>query len=81
MEFYFSGFFRGISIHIFDLYNFRNVFNNFNNSIKLITFNDVNELLLEEFIKSNITFFLELRILIKVLFHLNSQHMNKMLSS
>lgn len=56
MELYFSLFFRRVGINIINLYNFRDNFDNLYNSFELIRFNDVNQILLEEFIESLITF-------------------------
>ena len=49
MEFNSSGLFTAISIDIFYSVDVRYIFNNFYNSIKLINFDDIDELLLEKF--------------------------------
>lgn len=76
MEFKFSLLFRRVGIDIFYFNNIRNNFNNFNNSFKFIRFNDINQILLEEFIESYIALLLKFRVFVKIFLHLNSQHMN-----
>ena len=79
MEFNLSGFFARIGVHILDSVDVRNILDDFNNSIKLIYFHDVDQFLLEEFIESGITFFSQFGILFEVLFHLDCQHVNQVL--
>lgn len=81
MEFYSLGFLTGISVNVFNFDYFRNILNNANNSLKLINFYDVDQLLLEEFVKTGVTLFSEFGIFFEIFLHLDSQHMNQMLGS
>jgi hypothetical protein len=76
MELYFSGFFAGVSIHVFDSDHIRHVLNDFDDSVQLIYFDDINKFLLEEFVKSCITLFSEFGILFEVFLHLHCEHVN-----
>ena len=81
MEFYFLGFLTGISVDVFYLNYFGNVFDDAYYSFELVDFDDIDQLLLEEFVKTGIALFSEFGILFEVFLHLNGQHMNKVLSS
>ena len=81
MEFNSSGFFTAIGIDVFYSVNIWYIFDNFDNSVKFINLNYINELLLEEFSQSNITLISKFRILFEEFLHLNSEHVDKMFCS
>lgn len=81
MEFNFSRFFTAVSIDVFDSVNIRDVFDDRDNSFKVISFNKVNDFLSKEFRKSFITLFSEFRIFIKVFLHLFGKQVNQMFGS
>lgn len=80
MELNFSRFFGRVGIDIIDFDNFWDELNNFNNSIEFVNFHNVDQLLLEELIKSSIALISKFRIFVKVLLHLNREHMDEMFS-
>lgn len=57
MEFYFSCFFTTVSIDIFDSVDFRDIFYDFNNSFKVINFDEIDQFLTEKFSEPSITLF------------------------
>lgn len=58
-----------------------NVFDNWDNSVKVISLKEVNDLLAEELSKSDITFFSEFGIFFKVFSHLDGQQVNQVFGS
>ena len=81
MEFNLSGFFTRVGIDVLNLNDLRNVLDDFNYSIELINFNDIDNFLLEEFSEFIVHFVIEFRILTGKLLHLDSQHVHQVLSS
>ena len=81
MEFNSSRFITAVGINVFNSVEFRNVFDNGNNPLEVISFNKVNDLLREELSQSSIAFLSKFRIFLKVFSHLNSKQMNQVLSS
>lgn len=81
MEFNFSALFATVGIDIFDSDNIRNIFDNFNNAVDFIYFNDIDEFLLEELNEPCIAFYQELGIFFDKLLHLYSQHVDQMFCS
>ena len=63
MEFNFSRLFAGISINIFDLNDLWYILDNLNQSVNLVNFNEIDNLLLEEFNQLAVHFSLKFRIL------------------
>ena len=70
MEFNLSGFFTRVGIDVLNLNDLRNVLDDFNYSIELINFNDIDNFLLEEFSEFIVHFVIEFRILTGKLLHL-----------
>lgn len=81
MEFDSSRFITAVCVDIFNSIEFRDVFDNRDNSFEIVSFNEVNDFLAEEFSKSCITFFSKFRIFLEVFSHLDGEEMNQMLSS
>jgi hypothetical protein len=63
--------FTRISVHILDFDNFRHVLDNFHYSFELIHLDQIDDLLLEELEKSNVTFIAQFWIFLEILFHLD----------
>lgn len=81
MEFDSSRFVAAVSIDIFNSVDLRDVFDNRNDSLEIISFNKINDLLGEEFSQPRIAFLSEFRIFLEVFSHLNGKEVDQMLSS
>lgn len=56
MEFNFSALLAAVSVYVFNSMELRNVFNNGNKSFEVVSFEQINNFLLEKFSQSGITF-------------------------
>ncbi len=81
MKFNSSGFLAAEGVDVFDSVDVRDVFHNFNNSVKLVNFNDVNKFLVEELGQSCVTLFSKFGIFGDEFLHLNCQHVDQVLGS
>ena len=71
MELDSSALFTAVGIDILYSIDVRDIFHNFNNSLQIISLEDIDDFLLEEFSESGIAFLSELRIFVEVFLHLN----------
>ena len=71
MELDSSALFTAVGINILYSIDVRDIFHNFNNSLQIISLEDIDDFLLEELRESGIAFLSELRIFVKVFLHLN----------
>ena len=71
MELDSSALFTAVGIDILYSIDVRDIFHNFNNSLQIISLQDIDDFLLEELRESGIAFLSELRIFVKVFLHLN----------
>ena len=71
MELDSSALFTAVGIDILYSIDVRDIFHNFNNSLQIISLEDIDDFLLEELRESGIAFLSELRIFVKVFLHLN----------
>jgi hypothetical protein len=70
-----------VSVDVFDLDNLWHIFDDLDNSVNLVDFDNVDNFLLEELEQAAINFITQLRILFEKLLHLDSQQMDQMLGS
>ena len=71
MELDSSALFTAVGIDILYSIDVRDIFHNFNNSLQIISLEDIDDFLLEELRESGIAFLSELRIFVEVFLHLN----------
>jgi hypothetical protein len=81
VEFNFSGLFTGVSVNVLDFNNLWDILDDFNQLIKLIYFDDINKLLLEEFHEFSIHLSLELGVFESQFFQVSSQKVEQVLGS
>lgn len=81
MEFNSSRFIAAVGIDVLDSVEFRDVFDDGDNSFEVISFNKVNDFLAEEFSESGVAFFSELGIFLEVFSHLDGEEVDQMLGS
>lgn len=81
VELNFSGLFAGVSVNVFDFNDLWDVLDDFNEPIDLINFNNIDELLLEEFHEFSVHFSLELGILEGQSLEVSGQKVEQVLGS
>lgn len=73
MEFNSSRFIAAVGIDILNSVDFRNIFDNRDNSFEIIRFKEINYLLSKELSEPDIAFFSKFGIFVEIFSHLNSK--------
>jgi len=77
VEFNLSGFFAAIGVDVFDSVYIGNIFDDGNDSFEVISFDEVDDFLAEEFRKSFVALFSKLGIFVEILLHLLGKQVNQ----
>lgn len=76
MELYLSGLLTRVGVNVIDLDHLWYYLNDLYNSLKFISLDHIYQILLEEFVESDIAFLFQLWVLVHVFLHLGRQHLD-----
>ena len=80
MELYSSRFITAIGVDVLNSVELRHIFDDWDNSLEIISFNEIDDLLGEKFSESSIAFFSQFWVFLKVFSHLDCQKVDQVLS-